>query len=250
MRAKIIVALKANPNASAVARQLGGVSRHTVGEIARKTGIRLAAATGERRVVTPEMRAKIITALKINPNARAVARQVEGVSSHTIGKIARKAGIRLAAATGERRFVTPEQRAKIIAALKANPNARAVARQLGGVSGVTVWKIARQVGIDLAAATAARRGLPPERRAKTIAALKTNPNASAVARQVGGVSSQTIRNIARQIGIDLATAEAARSSAGKARQSHRGVGGQPQRKSGRQTARRRDRKGGSQRVSI
>ena len=122
MRAKIIVALKANPNASAVARQLGGVSRHTVGEIARKTGIRLAAATGERRVVTPEMRAKIITALKINPNARAVARQVEGVSSHTIGKIARKGRHPISPPQQrERRFVTPEQRAKIIAALESQP---------------------------------------------------------------------------------------------------------------------------------
>jgi len=210
MRAKIIAALKANPNASAVARQLGGVSRHTVGEIARKAGIRLAAATATRRVVTPEQRAKIIAALKTNPNARAVARQVEGVSSNTIGKIARQVGIRLAAATGERRVVTPEQRAKIIAALKANPNARAVARQLGGISAVTVWKIARQVGIDLAAAEAARRVVTPERRAKIIAALKANPNARSVARQVGGVSGFTVGKIAKKTGIDLAAAKAAR----------------------------------------
>jgi transposase-like protein len=50
----------------------------------------------------PEMRGKIIAALKANPSASAVARQVGGVSNHTVGRIARQAGIRLAAATGER----------------------------------------------------------------------------------------------------------------------------------------------------
>jgi transposase-like protein len=210
IRAKIIAALKANPNASAVARQLGGVSFHTVGRIARQAGIRLAAATGERRVVTPEQRAKIIAALEANPNASAVARQLGDVKRRTIRKIARQAGIRLATAAGERRVVTPEKRAKIIAALKTNPNARAVARQLGGVSGVTVWKIARQVGIDLAAATGERRVVTPEQRAKIVAALKTNPNARAVARQLGGVSYFTVGKIAKKTGIDLAAAKAAR----------------------------------------
>jgi hypothetical protein len=88
-------------------------------------------------------------------------------------------------------------------ALKANPNARAVARQVGGVSGHTVWKIANQTGIDLAAGKTVNN-LPPEKRPKIIVALKANPNASAVARKVGGVSEQTVRKIAKQIGIDLA----------------------------------------------
>ena len=67
--------------------------------------------------IPPEKRARIIAALKANPNASAVARQIGGVSCNTICKIARKAGIRLAAATGERRVITPKKRAKIIAAL-------------------------------------------------------------------------------------------------------------------------------------
>jgi hypothetical protein len=44
-----------------------------------------------------------------------------------------------------------EKRAQIIDALKSNPNARQVARQIGGVSHVTVWKIAKAAGIELTA---------------------------------------------------------------------------------------------------
>jgi hypothetical protein len=99
-------------------------------------------------------------------------------------------------------MLPPEKRAKIIAALKANPNARVVAGQVGGVSKVTVRKIAKQIGVDLAAAKAARCALPPEKRARIIAALIANPNASAVARLVGGVCSVTVRKIARQTGIE------------------------------------------------
>jgi hypothetical protein len=112
-------------------------------------------------------------------------------------------------------MLPPKKRAKIIAALKANPNASAVARQVGGVSKVTVWKIAKQTGIDLAAGKAARRpALPPERRAKIIAALKANPNASAVARQVGGISDVTVWKIAKREGIELTAGKAARARYG------------------------------------
>jgi hypothetical protein len=59
------------------------------------------------------------------------------------------------------KMLPPEKRTQIIAAaLKANPNASAVARQVGGVSGRTVGKIAKQIGIDLAAAKAARFAAP------------------------------------------------------------------------------------------
>jgi transposase-like protein len=105
------------------------------------------------------------------------------------------------------KMLPPETRAKIIAALKVNPNANAVARQVG-VSPSTVWTIAKQTGIDLAATYAARRALPPEKRAKIIAALKVNPNASAVARQVGGVSFSTVWKIAKQADIELTAAKA------------------------------------------
>jgi hypothetical protein len=60
------------------------------------------------------------------------------------------------------KMVPPEKRAQIIAALKANPNANAVARQVGGVSNVTVAKIAKQIGIDLAAGKTVN-SLPPEK---------------------------------------------------------------------------------------
>jgi hypothetical protein len=49
-----------------------------------------------------------------------------------------------------------KKRAKIIAALKDNPNAKAVARQVGGVCVSTVWRIAKWEGIELTAGKAAR----------------------------------------------------------------------------------------------
>jgi hypothetical protein len=109
-------------------------------------------------------------------------------------------------------MLPPKKRAKIIAALIANPNASAVARLIGGVSNVTVWKIAKQTGVKLAAGKAARRTLPPKKRAKIIAALKANPNASAVARLLGGMRCQTVWGIAKHTGIDLTAGKAARGN--------------------------------------
>src|ERR1700722_15797376 len=45
------------------------------------------------------------------------------------------------------------------------------------------------------------RRLTAEKRAKIIEALKRHPNCSAVARQIGGVSHETVRRIANQTGI-------------------------------------------------
>jgi transposase-like protein len=164
-------------------------------------------------MLPPEKRAKIIAALKANPNAKAIARQIGGVSNVTVWKIAKQTGVDLAAGKAAGRpALPPERRAKIVAALKANPNASAVAKQVGGVSNVTVWKIAKQMGIDLAAAMTTRQALPPETRAKIIAALKANPNASAVARQVGGVSLSTVWKIAKQADIELTAGKAALGS--------------------------------------
>jgi hypothetical protein len=106
-------------------------------------------------------------------------------------------------------MLPPEKRAQIIAALKANPNARAVARQIGGVSYPTVCGIAQQTGIDLAAANAARRDLAPETLGRIIAALQANPNARAVARQIG-VSQSAVYKIAKQTNIKLTARKAAR----------------------------------------
>ena len=54
-----------------------------------------------------------------------------------------------------------------------------------------VWKIAKKAGIELTAGRAARgcnNRVPPDKRAEIVAALNVNPNATAVAREVGGVS--------------------------------------------------------------
>jgi transposase-like protein len=99
-----------------------------------------------------EKREQIIAALKANPNAAQVARQVGGVSQVSVWWIAKKASIELTASkptSGNR--LSEDQREEIIAALKANPNAAQVARQVGGISHVTVWKIAKKAGIELVA---------------------------------------------------------------------------------------------------
>jgi hypothetical protein len=63
-----------------------------------------------------------------------------------------RAGIELTAgiaARGCNHRVAPDKRAEIVAALNINPNATAVAREVSGVSGVSVWKIAQTEGIEL-----------------------------------------------------------------------------------------------------
>jgi tripartite-type tricarboxylate transporter receptor subunit TctC len=107
---------------------------------------------------------------------------------------------------------TVEKRAQIIDALNANPNSAAVAKQIGGVSQATVWRIAKAAGIELTAGkTAGRRSIPAEKRAQIIDALKSNPNARQVARQIGGVSHVTVWKIAKAAGIEL-TARRRRAS--------------------------------------
>jgi hypothetical protein len=112
------------------------------------------AARGHPRV-SREKHAQIIAALKANPNASKVAKQIGGVSPSKVGKMAKAAGITLAAAESGKRL-SAEQRVQIIAALKANPNASKVAKQIGGVSHVVVSKIAKAAGIELTRGKAAR----------------------------------------------------------------------------------------------
>jgi hypothetical protein len=101
-------------------------------------------------------------------------------------------------------MLTAEKRAQIIDALNANPNSTAVAKQIGGVSQATVWKIAKAAGIELTAGKAARgHPISAEKRAQIIEALKSNPNARQVARQIGGVSRVTVWKIAKAAGIEL-----------------------------------------------
>jgi hypothetical protein len=159
-RRQIIAALKDNPNATQIARKVGGVNYSAVVRLAKGAGIELTAgksARGHARP-SPDKLANIIAALKGNPNASQVAQQIGGVSHMTVGKIAKAAGIALAAAG--KRF-SAEKRAQIIGALKANPNAREVAKQIGGVSHVGVWKIAKAVGIELTRGKGARDHTSP-----------------------------------------------------------------------------------------
>ena len=130
------------------------MSHTTVVKIAKAAGIALVGA-GYGKQLSAEQRAQIIAALKTNPNAAAVAKQIGGVSHMTVGRIARAAGIALAGAEYGKRL-SAEKRAQIIAALKTNPNAAAVGKQIGGVSHVVVWKIAKAAGIELTRGKAAR----------------------------------------------------------------------------------------------
>lgn len=99
----------------------------------------------------------------------------------------------------------PEKIAEIVAALRVNPNASQVARQVGGVTHVTVWRYAKAAGIKLEAGKAVQRRArkSAEKREQILAALKANPNARAVARQVGGISHSSVSKMARAKAIEL-----------------------------------------------
>lgn len=110
-----------------------------------------------------------------------------------------------------------KKREQIIAALEANPNASAVARQVGGVSQVGMWWIAKKAGIELTASkpTSGKR-LSEDQREEIIAALRVNPNAHQIARQIGGISHVAVWKIAKKAGIELTAGKAAQG-----RQPHR-----------------------------
>src|SRR5262252_8654070 len=152
-----------------------------------------------RQIISQEKRRQIIAALKDNPNATQIAREVGGVNYSTVVRLAEGAGIDLTAGKAARGHprVSPEKHAQIIAALKDNPNAKQVARN--GVSHTKVGKIAKAAGIALAGAEYGKR-LSAKQRAQIIGALKTNPNAAAVAKQIGGVSHTTVGKIAKAAG--------------------------------------------------
>jgi transposase-like protein len=142
-RAKIIVALKRYPNCAAVARQIGGVSHETVRVIANQSGI------APWRKFSAEEREKIAEALRQNPNGVAVAKSHGNISDGTVRRIAKEKRIKLSE-KGKR--LAPKQRALILKKLKANPNARVVAREVGKIASErTVQIIARKAQIPLTA---------------------------------------------------------------------------------------------------
>jgi len=157
-RARIIAALKANPNAARVARQIGNVSAWTVGQLAKAAGIPLTAGLAARRrpltQLPPAQHARVVTTLKVTHNAAAAARQLRSVTYRLVWQIAKREGVVLIPP----RKVTPEMRTAIVAALRADPNSRRVARKIGDVSHVTVGRIAREEGIR--PARGRRRNIP------------------------------------------------------------------------------------------
>jgi transposase-like protein len=143
-RALIIEALKANPNARAVARETG-CAPSTVLRWARKAKIAVS-KSGIKKLRIGEQR-QIIEALKASPNARAAGRQA-GVNPATVRKLAKIANIALL--QGPPRKFSAEARAQIIEALKENPNASAVARKTGNISIARVAELAKEANIRLA----------------------------------------------------------------------------------------------------
>jgi hypothetical protein len=95
-------------------------------------------------------------------------------------------------------MIPETKRAEILAALRGNPDANAVARHYR-VSDFTVRKMAKQANIKLAAC---KKKVSPEQRAEIIAALQVNPNASAVA-AARGWSPATVTVIAKEAKIPL-----------------------------------------------
>src|SRR4051812_40960575 len=101
-------------------------------------------------MIPESKRAQIIAALKVTPNAAAVAREVQGVSVGSVRLIARAAQIDLGRSGPKK--ISAEKRAQIIEALKVDPNASAIARRLGGMSYKVVTRIAERANIKLGAA--------------------------------------------------------------------------------------------------
>jgi hypothetical protein len=139
--ARIIEALKANPNARAVARELQDVSDTTIRRVARKHGISLKWGWGAAN------KDIILEELKKSPKVSVVAKKL-GVSQPLVARVGKSAGIALAKKGGQRKL-TPGQEAEVLRALRLNPNASAVARQIGGISYKSVSRYAKRANIKL-----------------------------------------------------------------------------------------------------
>lgn len=139
----------------------------------------------------------IIAALKATPNVSHVFHSVGkrmGVSYGSVWNIAAAEGIELVRYSRQwhKPFLALETRLRVIAALKANPNALQVARKLR-VKFDTVWRIAQEEGIELSQGRSAYE----KKCAKITEALKSNPNVSQVARNLG-VDYYAVYRVARR----------------------------------------------------
>jgi hypothetical protein len=112
------------------------------------------------------------------------------------------------------RMIPEAKRAQIIEALKANPNGLAVVKQVGGINAPTVYALAKKANIALS--LGGPKKFTAEKQAQIIEALKANPNASEVARRIGGISSRTVARFAKKANIELTAGKAAAKEGYKA----------------------------------
>ena len=144
----------------------------------------------------------ITAALKATPNVSHVFPSVGrrmGVSRSSVLNIPAAEWIELVRCSRQwgKPFVAPKPRLRIIAALKANPNALQVAKKVRRKFD-TVWKIAQEEGIELSQGRAAYE----KRCAKITEALKSNPNAPQVSRELD-VDYYAVYRAARRAHIKL-----------------------------------------------
>lgn len=90
-------------------------------------------------------------------------------------------------------------RTQIIDALGRNSNARAVAKQIGDVSHVSVWKIAKDERIELKAIKE-KPGISPGMRGRIIEALRgSNASPRLIDRRLGNISHVTDWKISKEV---------------------------------------------------
>jgi hypothetical protein len=95
-----------------------------------------------------------------------------------------------------------DTRTQIIDALGRNSNARSVAKQIGDVSHVSVWKIAKDERIELAAGRAikGKPGISPGMRGRIIEALRgSNASPRLIDRRLGNISHLTDWKISKEV---------------------------------------------------
>jgi hypothetical protein len=95
-----------------------------------------------------------------------------------------------------------DTRTQIIDALGRNSNARAVAKQIGDVSHVSVWTIAKDERIELAAGKAikGKPAISPGMRGRIIEALRgSNASPKLIDRRLGNISHVTVWKISKEV---------------------------------------------------
>jgi hypothetical protein len=101
---------------------------------------------GGKPSVTEETKSQILSELEHDRNFARVGRKF-GVSDVTVGRIAKQADKPIPAGPTGNVVISNEKRTEVVEALKRLRNFRAVAREVGGISHVTVAKIAKEYEI-------------------------------------------------------------------------------------------------------